>query len=75
MFGAPPSHRRVFCGNCHKSWARKTAFEEHFKLKQIKSEEHGDAMNDNPCHNPQEKGYGCSLEEAKKIKSRKHFSM
>ena len=69
---------KVFCGDCLKSWAHKSGFDEHFNLKQVKSGEHGGSMIDNPCYNRIKKVMGHTIEEAKsnkKLSQRSFFNI
>ena len=66
--------KRVYCGDCEKSWSRKAGFDEHFKLAQIKSGDSGGALTKNPCHERKRKVWGYTLEEARASKKQKTVS-
>ncbi|CAB3994565.1 WD40 repeat-containing SMU1 [Paramuricea clavata] len=61
-------NKRVYCGDCEKSWSRKAGFDEHFKLTQIKSGDRGGALIKNPCCERKRKVWSYTLEEARASK-------
>ena len=66
-----PNKKKHWCVECNKSWVRKTDFESHFSLLQVKE---GGRLVPNPCYNRKRKQSGIfqNVDNLKKNKLLNH---
>ena len=62
--------KRVYCGDCEKSWVRKVDYEKHFELENIKQKDGGKLIK-NPCYKRKRRTVGYSLNEARANKKQR----
>ena len=62
--------KRVYCGDCEKSWVRKVDYEEHFELENIKQKDGGKLIK-NPCYKRKQRTVGYSLNETRTNKKQR----